>query len=65
MLGLPLVFGPLGTLPGLLGTLIIIAVIILVGRIVLKVAWKIVLVAIVVAAILWFLGLLGPLGGLF
>ncbi len=55
----------LATLPGILGTLIVIAVVILVGRIVLEVAWKLVLVATVIVAALWLLGLLGPLQGLF
>ena len=61
---LPLQFGALGTLPGILTTLVVVAVVILVARILLRVAWKIVIVAAVIAAILWILGLLGPLSSL-
>ncbi|MFB6171675.1 MAG: hypothetical protein ABEJ23_04025 [Haloarculaceae archaeon] len=62
---LPLQLGRIPALPGLLGTLIIVAVAILVGRVVLRIAWKVVVVATVVVAALWLLGLLGPLQGLF
>ncbi|MFC7228191.1 hypothetical protein N0B31_12330 [Salinirubellus salinus] len=61
---LPLQMEGLFSLPGILTTLLIVAVVILVARIVLRIAWKIVVVAAVVAAILWVLGLLGPVGGL-
>lgn len=61
----PLQLDALFSLPGILGALILVAVVILVARIVLKVAWKITLVAVVIAAILWFLGMLGPLSELF
>lgn len=62
---LPLLLGEIAPVPGILGTLVIITVVILVGRIVLEVAWKVVLIATVVVAALWLLGLLGPLQGLF
>lgn len=62
---LPLQLGAIASLPGIVGTLIIVAIAIFVGRIVLSVAWKVVLVALVVAVVLWFLGLLGPLAGFF
>lgn len=57
---LPMQMDALATLPGILMTLIVIAVVILVARVVLSVAWKIVLVAVLVAAALWIVGLLGP-----
>ena len=61
---LPLQMEGLFSLPGILTTLLIVAVVILVARIVLRIAWKVVVVAAVVAGVLWILGLLGPLSGL-
>jgi hypothetical protein len=61
---LPLQLEALGTLPGILTTLVVVAVVILVARVLLSIAWRIVIVAAVVAAILWVLGLLGPLSSL-
>jgi type IV secretory pathway VirB6-like protein len=61
---LPLQFGALGTLPGILTTLVVVAVVILVARVLLSIAWRIVIVVAVIAAILWILGLLGPLSSL-
>lgn len=56
----PLQIEALTSLPGILTTLLVIAVVIFVARIALNVAWKLVLVAAAVAAVLWVLGLLGP-----
>jgi len=61
---LPLQLEVLGTVPGILTTLIVVAVVILVARVLLSIAWRIVVVAAVVAAILWIFGLLGPLSDL-
>jgi hypothetical protein len=60
----PLQFEALTSLPGLLMTLVVIAVVIFVARIALNIAWKVVLVAAAVAAVLWVLGLLGPVSNL-
>lgn len=60
----PLQLEALTSLPGILTTLVVVAVVILVARILLRIAWKIVIVAAVVAAVLWILGLLGPLSSL-
>jgi len=49
----------LGTLPSILVGLVILAVVILVGRLVLDIAWRLVVVAAVVVAVLWLLGLAG------
>jgi predicted RND superfamily exporter protein len=54
----------LGTLPGVLMTLVVLAVVILVARVLLSVAWRVVIVATVVAAVLWVFGLLGPVTSL-
>jgi len=52
------------SLPGIVGTLVIVLLVILVARVVLKIAWKVALVVLVIALALWFVGLLGPLAGL-
>lgn len=57
--------GALFSLPGIVGTLVIVLVVILVARVVLKIAWKVALVVLVIALALWFVGLLGPLAGTF
>ncbi len=51
--------GPLGSPPALLVALVVLAAIILVGRFVLAVAWRLVLIALAVAAALWVLAGLG------
>jgi hypothetical protein len=51
--------GPFGTPPAILGTLLVIGLVLLVGRLLLKVAWRIVVIAVVVVAALWLLGGLG------
>lgn len=51
--------GGLGTLPSILVGLVILAVVILVGRLVLDIAWRLVVIAAVVVAVLWLLGLAG------
>lgn len=49
----------LSPLPGILVGLVALALVILVGRFVLKVAWKLVVLATLVVAVLWILGLVG------
>lgn len=51
----------LPSLPGLLSTLIVVAVVILVGRFLLNVALRIVVVAAVVVGLLWLFGALSLL----
>jgi hypothetical protein len=51
--------GALTSLPGLLLTLLVIAVIIVVGRFVLALAWRLVWIVIAVVVILWVLGVVG------
>jgi hypothetical protein len=46
-------------LPSILVGLVILAVVILVGRLVLNIAWRLVVIAAVVVAVLWLLGLAG------
>lgn len=53
---LPLSFGALGSPPTLLVGLIALAVVIVVGRVLLSLAWKLVVIALVVVAALWVLG---------
>jgi uncharacterized BrkB/YihY/UPF0761 family membrane protein len=64
LVALPLQLEALGSLPGILTTLVVVAVVILVARVLLSVAWRIVVVAAVIAAALWILGLLGPLSSI-
>jgi hypothetical protein len=52
----------LPSLPGLLSTLIVVALVIVVGRFLLNVALKIVVVAAVVVGVLWLVGALSLLG---
>ena len=56
---LPLQLGPLGSPPGILLTLLVIAAVLLVGRLFLSLAWKLVVVGVLVVATLWLLGALG------
>ncbi|WP_336337171.1 hypothetical protein [Haloarcula brevis] len=51
--------GALPSPPAILVGLLAIAVVLLVGRFVMKVAWRLVILAIVAVAVLWLLGLLG------
>lgn len=51
--------GPLATPAGILGVLVVLAIIILVGRFVLSMAWRLVTIAIVVVGTLYILSLLG------
>lgn len=44
------------TVPGILSTLVVIGVILLVGKFLLNIAFKIVVLAAIVAGVLWFLG---------
>jgi hypothetical protein len=45
--------------PAILVGLLAVAVVLLVGRFVMKVAWRLVILAIVAVAVLWLLGLFG------
>jgi len=45
--------------PALLAGLVLIAIVLLVGRLVLKVAWRLVIIGIIAVTVLWILGLLG------
>lgn len=51
--------GPLGSPPALLVGLAVLALVVLVGRFVLAVAWRLVLIALVVGIGIWILGILG------
>jgi hypothetical protein len=63
--GLALQLGALSSPPGILAALVVIAIVIIVGRIVLSVAWKLVWIAIAVVGLLWVLGVLGAGAGIF
>jgi len=57
---LPLLqLGALPSPPAILVGLLAIAVVLLVGRFVMKVAWRLVIIAIIAVAVLWILGILG------
>lgn len=51
--------GPLGSPPTILLGLLALAVVILVGRVFMKLAWKLVVVALVAVSGLWLVGILG------
>lgn len=51
--------GPFTSGPGIVGTLLVLLVVIVVGRILLSVAWRLVLVALGVSVVLWLLGAVG------
>ena len=56
---LPVQLGPLGSPPALLLGLLALAAVIVVGRLLLSLAWKLVVIALVVVAALWVLGAIG------
>lgn len=51
--------GGVPSLPALLAGLLVVALVLLVGRFIMKMAWRIVIIAIIAVAVLWLLGLLG------
>jgi hypothetical protein len=51
--------GPFTSIPGLVGTLLVLLVVIVVGRVVLSVAWRLVLIALAGSVALWLLGAVG------
>lgn len=51
--------GPLADPPGILLVLVILAVVVLVGRFVMAMAWRLIVIGVVVVATLWVLGILG------
>lgn len=57
--------GSLTSPPALLVGVALLALIILVGRIVMKIAWRLVLIALIALAVLWILGILGFESGVF
>ena len=58
MLGL-LQLSSIGTVPMALAGLIVLAIVLLVGRIVMKIAWRLVMIAIIAVGALWLLGVFG------
>ena len=57
---LPLLqLGSLPSPPAILVGLLAIAVVLLIGRLVMKVAWRLVIIAIIAVAVLWILGMFG------
>lgn len=51
--------GGLGTVPALLIGLVALAAVILIGRIVLKIAWRLVIIAAIAVGVVYLLGLVG------
>jgi len=51
--------GSLGTLPMVLAGLVLLTIVLLVGRVVMKVAWRLVIIAIIAVGVVYVLGLLG------
>ena len=58
MFGL-LQLGGISTVPAVLAGLVLIAIVLLVGRLVMKIAWRLVVIGIIVVGTIWLLGLLG------
>jgi hypothetical protein len=57
--------GPFGSPPGLLVWVVVLALIVLVGRFLLALAWKLVVIALIVLSMFWILGMLGFEFGVF
>lgn len=55
----PLFAGPFTAPPVLIGTLIVLLIILVIGRVLIGVAWRLVLIALAVVVALWVLGVLG------
>jgi hypothetical protein len=62
---LALQLGALGSPPVVLGVLLVLAAIIVVGRLLLSLAWRLVVIAIVVVGALYLLSLVGVSVGVF
>jgi len=58
---LALLVGPFTSAAGIVGLLVILLVVIVVGRVLLSVAWRLVLVALAVSIVLWGLGTVSPI----
>jgi len=56
---IPLAFGPLGSSPAILIVLAFLAATVLVGRFIMALAWKLIVIALIVLTTLWILGGLG------
>jgi hypothetical protein len=57
--------GPLASPPGLLVWVALLALVLLVGRVLLALAWRLVVIALVVLTALWLLGMVGFEFGVF
>jgi len=60
-----LALGPLGSPPGIVVTLVLLALVIIVGRFLLALAWRLVIIALAALAALWVLAALGFSVGVF
>lgn len=54
-----LLVGPFSSVPRVVGLLLVVLVVIVVGRVLLSVAWRLVLVALAISAVVWGLGVVG------
>lgn len=52
-------FGPFASPPGILVTLVVLAAVLFVGRFLLNLAWKLVVIGLIAVTTLWILGVLG------
>ena len=57
--GVALLAGPFTSIPGIVGLLLVVLVVIVVGRVLLSVAWRLVLVALAISVVVWGLGAVG------
>lgn len=51
--------GPFTSVPGLIGLLLVVLVVLVVGRVLLSVAWRLVVVALAVSVVVWGLDAIG------
>jgi hypothetical protein len=51
--------GALNSPPVVLAGLVLVALVILIGRLVMKIAWRLVIIAIIAVVVVWVLGILG------
>lgn len=59
ILGTALFIGPFTAPPVLIGTLLVLLLVLVVGRVLIGLAWRLVLIALAVVIGLWLLGVLG------
>lgn len=60
-IGLQPLLGPLLTPPGLLFALVVVLIVLLLGRVLIGIAWRLILIALVVVLVIWIFSMLGSI----